>query len=111
MVPSVPSLVLCPSARSRLASWFLWKRELWKCLHTVSYQKAKLRAAVWEGNIARLFLHLQQHQHNMTPEQIKRLAQQYIPATLDECEETRRTRTISDDERDAISLALTDALE
>jgi hypothetical protein len=47
----------------------------------------------------------------MTTEQINQLVQQYLSSSLEAGEEERLTRTVDDDEREGISLALTDALE
>jgi hypothetical protein len=47
----------------------------------------------------------------MTSEQIRLLVQQYISTTLHECEESRASRVMSDEEREATWYGLTDVLE
>jgi hypothetical protein len=86
------------------------RRIIWKCLHSISYEEASLKAAVWQGSVSRLFILLRSHHHRVTPDQIKILVQHYVSSSLKDCEESRARRSVSDDEREAISCALTDAL-
>lgn len=89
----------------------LAQREVWKCLWTANYQEAKLRASIWEGKVSRLLLTVKENRAHMTPNQITSLVQQYLSASIQEAEEERLTRTLGDDEREAISLGLMNALE
>lgn len=89
----------------------LGRREIQKSLGTESQTLASLRGAVWEGHVASLFLHLQHHKEHMTEDEIAALTQHWLSTQLEVGEEDRRSRTVGDDERDAISLALSDALE
>jgi len=89
----------------------LGKAEIWRSLQTSSAESAKLKAAVWEGRVARLFGFLVHRQQRMTPSQLTKLCQLYITTALENGEANRCTRTLSDDEREAVSLALTDLLE
>ena len=89
----------------------LTRHEIRKSLQTASYRDAKIRAARWEGRLAELFNYLRRHGAIMKPDQIKRLVQHYIDATLEECEEYRiRSNGGDDDEAQALDMALTDAL-
>jgi integrase len=90
---------------------FLCRREILKSLGNVSYSEASLRAAVWEGRIASLLLRVRRHSENMNREEIQRLAQQWLAETLEAVEDSCRLGSPSDDEREALSLALSDALE
>jgi uncharacterized protein DUF6538 len=88
------------------------RKEVWKCLETDSYEKAKIRAALWEGRLSRLFLLLKGSDHTgMKREQIDGLVKLYLTAKLREAEEDWLTRRVSDRDMEAISLAITDALE
>lgn len=89
----------------------LQRSEIRKSLRTSSYRDAKLLAAQWEGRLANLFDTLRRNGHTMNVDQIKRLAQQYLDASLEECEEAHLDSTPNDDESEALSLALTDALD
>ena len=62
------------------------RREVLKSLGVVAYSEASLRAAVWEGKLATLLLQIRRHRSSMSPEQIRRLLQQYISTRLDEWE-------------------------
>lgn len=84
--------------------------EIWKSLRTTDRPQGKLRAQQWEGHLSRLFLHLHQHGHTMTPEQIEALVQRYITDTLQAGEDERVTRKVSADEQEAISLVYADEL-
>lgn len=87
------------------------RREIVRSLGTPAYTDACIKARVWEGRLAVLFAFLKEHRERMTTKEIEGLIQHYLCSTLHECEEERATRTVSDDEREAIGLALTDLLE
>jgi hypothetical protein len=89
----------------------LAKREIWKCLHTTNYQRAKLKASIWEGRVSRLLLQVKENQTRMTSEQIKQLVQHYIHTSLQECEEDRLTKVRNEEEWAAVSLGYTNMLE
>ena len=90
---------------------FLRRREILKSLGNVSYSEASLRAAVWEGRIASLLLRVRRHRDIMNREVIQKLAQQWLAETLEAVEENCLSVSPSDDEREALDLALSDALE
>jgi hypothetical protein len=58
-----------------------------------------------------LFTFLKEHRQRMTTKEIEGLIQHYLSSTLHSCEEDRATRDVSDEEREAISLTLSDLLE
>lgn len=90
----------------------LRKKEIRKSLRTTSYKDAKILAARWEGRLAILFTHLRQHGSTMKLDDIKRLAQEYLTASLEEGETERLNgKAPNDDQHESIELALTDALE
>jgi integrase len=87
------------------------RREIVRSLGTAAYSDACIKARVWEGRLALLFAFLKEHHQRMTSKEIERLIDYYLTSTLHECEEERATRDVSDDEREAIALTLTDLLE
>jgi integrase len=88
----------------------LGRREIWKSLETESYETAKIRAALCDGRLSELFLLLKGN-GGMKREQIDALVKLYVTAKLREAEEGWLTRRISEDDRETLSLAITDALE
>ena len=88
------------------------RREIGRNLRTSNYRDAKLRAARWEGRIALLFGQLRQQGTSMKLDQIKRLVQHYLDASLEEAEKGRLNGNLSDDaEQETTELAITDLLE
>lgn len=87
------------------------RREILKSVRTTDRAQAKLKADVWEGHLAELFLLLRRHHETMTPDQIAALVQRYITDSLDAGEEDRSARIVCEDQREAISLAYSDRLE
>jgi len=63
----------------------LHRKEIKKSLHTDSAPKARLRAAIWEGQLAKLFLILTQKGTTMRPEEVKALVQRYVNERVEEC--------------------------
>jgi hypothetical protein len=64
-----------------------------------------------QRGLALLFTFLKECRDRMTAKEIEGLIAHYLSSTLHRCEEDRATRDVSDDEREAISLALSDHLE
>jgi site-specific recombinase XerD len=62
------------------------RKEIKKSLVTQSAQEARLRAAVWEGHLAQLFLVLKERGRSMRPEEVKALVQRYIGERVEEWE-------------------------
>lgn len=87
------------------------RREIVKSLRTIRYADACLRARVFEGALARLFTFLKEHHRRMTPKQIEQLVQHYGISYRQRGEEERQTRTVDDDERDAITGYYSDRIE
>lgn len=63
------------------------RKEIKKSLVTRSAQEARLRAAVWEGRLASLFLILKKRGVSMRTEEVKELVQRYISERVEEWEE------------------------
>jgi hypothetical protein len=87
------------------------RREIVRSLGTAAYSDACIKARVWEGRLALLFTFLKECRDRMTAKEIEGLIAHYLSSTLHRCEEDRATRDVSDDEREAISLALSDHLD
>jgi hypothetical protein len=87
------------------------RREIVRSLGTAAYSDACIKARVWERRLALLFTFLKEHHQRMTSKEIEGLIDHYLSSTLHSCEEDRATREVSDDEREAISLTLSDLLE
>lgn len=84
------------------------RKVLKRSLGTSVYREAQVKACQWAGLVAELFLRLRGEP--MTKEDVRRLVQEYQDSELDAWEEDHINGQLSDD-RDTISLVLTDRLE
>jgi integrase len=89
----------------------LGKREVVKSLHTSCYRDARCLAARWEAHVSELFTCLKRYGHHMTKSEINTLVSQYMHSYLEDCEDERASREITQEQYEGVTLAISDALE
>lgn len=95
-----------------LRPYFKGKLEAWKSLKTTDREEAHCLSTEWKAQGKRLFLTLKQNGQHMTKAEVETLIARWTESALDESEDARAMGgRISDGEREAIYLALSDKFD
>ena len=85
-----------------LRHFFGSRLEYWRCLHTSDKDEARLKSAMWESRVRRVFVTLKLRGKTMTVDQIEELITRWIDTTLEEAEDFRATSgPVSDNYRES----------
>ena len=90
----------------RLCPYFKGRVQVWRSLKTDDSDEAKARSSQWNARVQRVFVTLKKHGARMTPVEIEALIARWIETELEESEDYRAMRPVTDDYLEGVQQVL-----